>query len=448
MDDGQIKILFTDTNGFLQVRDLKDIPWQDLFPGIKAVDVMVAPSVIAELDKHKSGTNQRRRDRARLALQVIEKASSEPDLALVIRDHPIRVRIVISRAPRFNWAEHPDLDSANPDDQLVAQALSFGNRAAIFSHDTGPLIRARIASVESYQPADKWLLPEEQTDDKRKITQLERNLKQALSQSPNIVAGFDNFDEATSEIRVIRPVLQPLDPQQVRRLAAEYLAMHPPAKVHATRDPVTSMYGISSYQVDRYHADYSSFEAKVQDYYAKLHEIVRRMGAAAAIGYWVKNDSGVAAQGLRIEFDLEGPGSLVANREDAAPYVGCSLKIPGPPERPRSQIDLISNIPLQNLMEPPRDPVRFYWFKRPEILATHSARQCQEFRPTREFFDSILVLTADDLPTELNLRLHVEAANLRSPVNISAKLIIAEQPAEWSDPVVQAILPAGIFEPV
>jgi hypothetical protein len=204
------------------------------------------------------------------------------------------------------------------------------------------------------------------------------------------------------------------------------------------------MYGISNHQVEKYHADYSSFEAKVHDYYANLHELVRRTGAVAAIDYWVKNDSGVAAEGLRIEFDLEGGGSLVAVREDAAPYVGCSLRIPGPPKRPLSHLDYISAIPLGQLVEPPRDPVVFYWFKRPEIISTHSARQCQEFRPTREFRDSILVLTPNDLPAPLGLRLHVEAANLPAPVNIAAKVTVAEQAVEWSDPVVQAILPDGV----
>ena len=107
--DGETKILFTDTNEFIQVRDLKDIPWRDIFPSVKTVDVMVAPSVIDELD-----------------------------LALVIRENPIRVRIVISTAPRLNWTEHPNLDPANPDDQLVGAALSVGSGAAVISHDTGP----------------------------------------------------------------------------------------------------------------------------------------------------------------------------------------------------------------------------------------------------------------------------------------------------------------------
>src|SRR4051794_3929828 len=98
------KILFTDTNAFLQLRDLKDFPWGDLFPNVQAVEVMVASCVIEELDNHKTGTNQRPRDRARLARQLIEKASHELDFALVLKEKPVRVRIVISHAARFDGA--------------------------------------------------------------------------------------------------------------------------------------------------------------------------------------------------------------------------------------------------------------------------------------------------------------------------------------------------------
>jgi hypothetical protein len=442
------KILFTDTNGFLQVRDLKDIAWKDLFPGVQAVDVMVAPRVIEELDKHKTTTNQRRRDRARLALQVIEKASLEPDHALVLKDKPVRVRIVISNAPRFDWTAHPHLDPAKPDDQLVAEALSFGNGAEVFSHDAGPRIRARIAKIQAYEPRAEWLLPVEQTDDQRKITRLERDLEKALSRSPRIVAGFDDIDEAMSEIRLIRPVLQPLNPQLAHRLADEHLAKHPRVSLPSTSSMIMlQLDGISENQAQNYRSDYSSFEAKVRDYYANLHERVGRIGKAAAIGYFVRNESGTAAEGLRIEFDLEGVASLLADRNDAKQYIG-SFKMPQPPEKPRSNLDFSHpTLPhittLRDAMQP-RDPVAFYWFHRPEIMAKHSALQCQDFRATREYRDDIFVLTAGDLPVELGLRLHVSAANLPAPLNVSAKLIISEQAVEWSDPVVQAILPDWI----
>jgi hypothetical protein len=439
------KILFTDTNAFLQVRDLKDLPWRDLFPGVQAIDVMVAACVIEELDKHKTGTNQRRRDRARLALSLIEKASRESDLTLVLKDKPVRVRIVIARAPPFNWAAHPSLDPSRPDDRLVAEAISFGNGAMAFSHDTGPRIRARIANVQAHEPPAEWLLPLEQTDDQRKITKLERDLEQALSRTPKIVAAFDNIDEATFEIRVIRPVLQPLDPQVAHRLADQYLAKHPRASIAPTKH-MLQLGGISEGQVQQYWEDYASFKGKVYDYYSKLHESVRRVGRAVAINYCVTNDSGVAAAGLRIEFDLEGDGSLLASREDVSRLIG-SIEMPDPPKKPRPSPDYLkamaSNIPA---VQPPRDPLAFYWVDRPGIGAKHSALQCQDFRATREFRDCVFVLPPDDLPLDLVLCLHISATNLPRPVNFSAKLTVFDQAVEWSDAVVQAILPDCIRE--
>jgi hypothetical protein len=439
------RILFIDTNVFLQVRDLKDLPWRDLFPGVRVVDLMAAPIVIEELDKHKTGTNKRRRNRARAALNLIEEASScEPDLALVLKDNPVRVRIVISRAPRFDWAAHPNLDPANPDDQLVAEAVSFGVAAEIFSHDTGPRIRARsIAKIQAHGPPPEWLLPDEQTDDQRTIARLERDLEQALSRSPKIVARFDEIDEATFEIRVIRPAVQPLDPQLVQRLVERYLATYPPASL-ARPENAPGFGSVSEGDVRRYGVKYSAFEAKVRQYFAELHQTITRLGTAAAIHYFVKNESGVAAERLRIEVDLEGSGWLLADREDA--FIG-SLKMPQPPKKPQSMIDYSGSMPLYGPQKP-RDPVAFYWFDRPRIGATHSALQCQDFRAMQDFYDCIFVLPHDDPPCDLAIHLHVSATNLPRPVNVSAKLTFAEQAVEWDAAIVQAMLPDWIGQEV
>ncbi|MHC2432782.1 PIN domain-containing protein [Bradyrhizobium sp. USDA 4451] len=434
------KILFVDTNAFIQVRDLKDIPWRDLFPGATSVDLMVADAVIRELDKHKTSTNERRRTRARLALQLIDKGSLEPDFALVLKDAPVCVRLVISNNARIDWSAYTRLDPANPDHQLVAEALSFGGGAAVFSHDSGPRIRARVEGIEAYRPADDWLLPAEQTDDQRRIKQLEREAKESR---PNIIASFEGLNDETLEVEVIIPVLKPLDPEIASRLAREYLAEHPRAKLTYTpTDPYlpAPIFGISSYDVDRYNREYTSFEEAIRTYYSDLHDHVRRMAAACAVQYHVKNDSGIAAEGLRLEFDLEGDGLLLADREDAAEYVG--LQRPEAPERPTSVMNL--GPPVQ-AWPPSPDPVAFHWVARPEVRRNkQGVLQCADFRPRRVYLDSILVATGPDLPKRLNLRLHVGATNLRDPVNISATLVIAEKEVEWSDPVVQAILPEEV----
>ena len=87
---------FLDSNGFIQLRDLKDLPWAKAFPGSKVVKLMVSGVVIDELDNLKTSTNQRKRDRARAALKLIDEASQEDDYSTVLRDAPIRVLLVIA----------------------------------------------------------------------------------------------------------------------------------------------------------------------------------------------------------------------------------------------------------------------------------------------------------------------------------------------------------------
>jgi PIN domain len=330
----QSKILFVDTNAFLQMRDLKDIPWNDLFPGVQTVDLMIAPRVIEELDKHKAGTNQRRRDRARAALQLIDKAPLTPDFALVLKSNPVRLRLVISTADRLNWSAYPSLDPAKPDDQLVAEALSFGNDACVFSHDTGPRIRARMMSISSYTPLPDWLLPVEKTDDQRKITKLEQDLKHALSRFPSIEAGFKEFDASDSQVKLIMPIVPQLDPATVDRLTRHVLTENPRSSVAHTRDSIILQIGggISERQIQQYQNDYASYETQVRHYYEHLHERVMRAGSAISVDYYIINDSGVSADGLRVEFYLNGNGYLLSDRDEA---IGSDtiFKLPKPPPK-------------------------------------------------------------------------------------------------------------------
>ncbi len=51
--------LLADTNAFIQLRDLKDLPWCAVFPNAKRIDIIIASQVIEELDKLKNSNNGR-----------------------------------------------------------------------------------------------------------------------------------------------------------------------------------------------------------------------------------------------------------------------------------------------------------------------------------------------------------------------------------------------------
>jgi hypothetical protein len=440
------RILFVDTNVFLHLRDIKDLPWRDLFSDVTFVDLMIAPRVIEELDRHKIGNNQRRRDRARLSLQLIEKASAGADFSTILKDGLVTIRLVISTAPRFDWNNHPFLDPTKPDDQLVGEALAHGNGAEIFSLDSGPRIRARVAGILAHEPPAGWLLPSEQTDDQRKIAKLERDLQQAIAGSPRIVAGFEDNGARGEEIHLPVPLLEPLAEEKAETLSEYYLKGHPPASFSSHGTAWFGFDVISGERIEGYRAEYAKFEEQVRKFFSSLHLAVGRMGCAPELAFTIKNESGTGASGLRIEFDSNGQIFLFATRKDARAKVG-SLKPPAPPEVPRSVLESTygHGLPLPNIREAiaPRDPVRFYWFERPEGTK-HGAMQCEDFRATREHRGSIFLLPTAKLPVHASLNLHVSASNLSAPVSLAARVVISTQKMTWADPVVEALLPSEL----
>jgi hypothetical protein len=206
------------------------------------------------------------------------------------------------------------------------------------------------------------------------------------------------------------------------------------------------MGAISPGQIERYHEKYAEFRNSVRDFFSRLHERVTLLGTAVGVRYSVENESGVAAEGLRIEFDVESDVSLLAQREDLTFGADDLFQLPRPPDNPeQSFMNSIrrSGLNLPSLHEHmrPRDPIAFYWIIRPRLGATHSALQCQEFRATRRFEDEIFVMREGRSPRTVDLRLNVSATNLPAPIELSAKVVIVEKAVGWSDPTVRSILP-------
>ena len=443
--------LFIDTNALIHLRDLKDLPWRDIFPDVDRIDIIVASRVIEELDKLKNWNNGRKRDRARLALRLIKSASKADNLTLVIRDKPIEIRIVISIAPPPDWSKTPRLDPLKPDDQLVAEAVSYGNGAVLFSYDTGPRIRAPLADIAAFEPLEGWHLPDEKTDDQRKLTELERNLERALRTSPKITASFGNLDEGASVIEFSVPVLNQIDREMVERLTAAYLADHPQEHLIIRRDQFKLLTGFgdgyTEYDIEKYEKDFATFRHQVREYFERLHEAIHRVAHAAHVNYLIKNDSGVAANGLRIEALLVGEATLLDDEDAVIRFAG-TLSPPKPPKKPtnRSPWDLPTSghLMAQHLINKPRDPTQFIWFDRPTYGSKKSALQCEDFRATREFKDEVLLWIENDTPFSGELSLQISATNLPAPITVMAALSVSERKMDWSDEYVLKLLPASI----
>lgn len=433
----------------MHLRDLKDLPWTEIFPGASRIDIIVASRVIEELDKLKNWNNGRKRDRARLALKLIESASKSDNLSLSLRTAPFEIRIVISNAPPPDWSKTPRLDPSKADDQLVAETVAYGNGAVLFSYDTGPRIRARLANIIAIEPLESWHLPNEKMEDQRKLTELEKNLERALSNSPRILASFCELHDRDLKIDLFLPVLDQIDRHTAEKMTTAYLADNPKQYLTLRQDPFPLLGsrlgdGYTQYEIEKYDVDYASFRDEVRKYFERLHETIHRVAHALSIAYIVKNDSGVSANGLRVEVSLTGEALLLANEADAARFVG-TLSPPTPPKKPANAWDIAPPVSFsRSIANSPRDPTRFYWFDRPEYESKRSAFQCEDFRATREFEDKILIWVNGDIPFSGELSLQISATNLPAPVTIIASLSVTERNANWTDDSVLKLLPSSV----
>lgn len=439
-------VVFIDTNAFVQLRDLKDLPWADLFPDTQAVHLMIARPVIEELDRFKSGTNARRRKRARLALRLIDEASRSAASSILLKEGPVHVTLQIAPRARPDWADLDMLDPASADDRLVAAAHAFGNGPVILSHDSGPRIAARDIGLEALEPPEDWLLPPEQTDEQRKIGKLEWEVQALRDSKPALKIEFPQAGE-DGKIILYRPRLPIFDKAEAERLTKLYLQHNPEQDVPVTVYPFGHRThfqdGYDQQDADRYRNDYSQFRIKVSDYFRQLHDTIRSVGLAPNLNFQIENTGGGSAKQLIVSIALDGDLSILPDKNDIISFVGSSA-LPEPPDlpKPRSVIELPSMTPLVNA-NVPRDPTEMRWYDRPKMGDKCGSYGCENFRPGEVFDDMIGVWPQIDLPATGVITVIVGANDLTA-VKSSINIRIEEKDMQWdADPVFE-LLPSFI----
>jgi hypothetical protein len=458
--------VFIDTNVFLQLRDLKDLTWREVFKKADEIEVYVVPVVIDELDQKKTSQKRRLRDRARAALELIDRASDADDHRLVLRPRAPRVMLCLARAPRPRWDDLPLLDPSRPDDQLVAAAVAEFSGAflpsirlqnenvALLTCDRGPRIRAKHMKLPAHTPPKGWYLPDEADERDREIADLKRQLDVARATRPAIAAWIGADADRDGPMVVVVPSLPPLKEPVARDLTGRWLrrnreAEFPPPAAWPSAALDIHRY-VSPEEVQRYQRAYSAFASAVKDYFAQLHELVAQRASTACIPCFIRNVGSVTAE--RIIVELEGSEQLsYYDRESEARMRGGSLALPRPPEAPLSIMDRVLESDhvrsLKDLLaKPTKDPTSFYRRAAGERPLRAASWECEEFRPTREFECRAWFRAPEQLPAEVFFRLEISARNMISPVDVERRIRIELMPMDWSDPRAREGLPDWISD--
>lgn len=221
-----------DTNLFLHARALQELTWDQLAPK-RDIVILVPRTVQKEISKFKSDGNSRRAKRARAATTLLLQAAQAPGHAITIRDHHPRITLQLPARSRPTVAPD-DLDLANPDDQIMADVISFRTAnpdkdAQLLTGDTDQIVSAMHQQVPYCIIPDSWYLPPEQDERDKRITELEREVRTLKKTEPTIdITNRDEDDIAVEVITIELEQYAPLPEAVIEELINEAQQRHPP----------------------------------------------------------------------------------------------------------------------------------------------------------------------------------------------------------------------------
>lgn len=200
-----MKVLFLDTNIFLQCLDLKSIPWKDVLKEDELL-LLIPHPVQEEIDRFKQDGNSRRADRARKTNSFFRDIINSPDECIEINN--ANLKVIIKFPPPVNKAdlESIGLDLSRADDRIIAETLLYkrGNPSddvALLTHDTGPMLTAKRIGLPFLEIPDSWLLPPEPDKAQKKIDELSRELVELKKTTPEIsIALLNSKDTQVEEL--------------------------------------------------------------------------------------------------------------------------------------------------------------------------------------------------------------------------------------------------------
>jgi hypothetical protein len=423
---------------------------------------LIPRDVQEEIDRHKQDGNNRRAKRARQANSFIKKIILSKENRLVIKESkPI---VEISFAPPLNKdCELPNvLDLSRPDDRIIAEMIKYKNSypdddIAIITHDTGHLLTAKRCNLSSYIIPDHWLLPPEPDSKDKKISELEKQIKEMQSCDPLIeVTSFDKHGNEINNIPIKMVRFRSLSEKEISELIEEVKRIYP-LKIKSSMDDLTrlgTLQGMLSsthkfvpptkMMIEKYkNQSYPAWLEELKKYLMALPKKLEELTVRHSFSVHVSNNGTVPAENTIIEFEALGRIFLKSfSKSDDVSETKVACDFPSPPKPPNghwikqknsifgimdditkgyitpNNDQVFRNIPNRFLRNE-RDKNAFYWKNgKPSMPVKLWTFECQEFRHLSkpEQFD----LTVVTPPVKENigkctLKCTVSAKNLPKP---------------------------------
>jgi hypothetical protein len=466
----QRKIVFPDTNVFLQCKAVNELPWGDVIEADE-IELLIGAPVQDEIDRLKNDGNQRRARRARDTNSLFRQVLTSHNETLLVRESAPRVtlRFAPSLPPKRDLAETLDLSRA--DDRLIDEVMNFrrgDSSTQIMSDDTGMMLRCRRHAVPLIPVPESWLLPPEKDERDKQIGTLKTEVAglRSLEASLNLsLAGEDG--QSINAIADHMPLYSDLSGGEIATLVEEIQSRYPQAKDFGIQPPsqrepgelgkwrsvLEPMYSWSAptqEQIDRYQKEYQEWIGKARKKFEQLCLLLNSTHRIRKLQISLSNTSSRPADEVLLELMVHGNVNLCAAVGDETPHpikqvdkLLPQVMLSQPPTPPRGEYlfdafarnarfgifgehglaGLRDYMPDYSGIRPAffkRDRHEFYRREEDDKPAPTASFSCEEFRHHRtpQLFNLWLIVPAQSEIGRTRLHLRASARNIETPVDL------------------------------
>lgn len=474
-----MKVLFLDTNIFLQCRELKQLPWEEIAEGENLLLLIPRP-VQEEIDKLKQDGNSRRAQRSRKASSFMRALVLSENSIALIRDADPKIEVTFTPLLDPKRRLVPILDLTKTDDRIIEEVIAYSEEhpdvdVALLTHDTNPLLTAKRCGLKYIVIPDNWLLAPEPDPRDKKVTELERKIQQLEKSVPMInVSAHDENGNVISLLTSSLSRYRAITDEELEQVMAQVKAKYPIISAFDESREYDKQIGKNSFDValrsvgiERVYVPprkeeiqeykevlYPKWLKGVETFIQSLPSIFEARTRHFEVDIVITNTGSRPAENVLVKIAAQG-GLLLSSIPDNE-QTPESLYFPSPPSAPKGKWvqrnigfgamldnlntiyglsnglptrsinrDFLNTLPRSFVPEP-KDRHAFYWKpRRPSDDTTFWTFECAEFRHQIEPEVFHLRITIPETTiTSGALSCHLTASNLPTPASFTLPIKI------------------------
>lgn len=434
-----VKRYSPDTNFFFECRKANDLAWSEIAPDIDEIDLIVAPTVITEIERHKQKGNSRTAKRAREASALLRKALQSTDQKTVVRSASPKVHLALPPVFAVQFEKFPQLDRNRADHCIVAELARMRETwtdLELLTDDTLSALAARSIGLSLVMIPESWKLQPERDERDTEIEALQKEVRFLKTSTPDLdLAIVDGVGNSLSELTIVKTEYYLSEADEEAAINA-VKARHP-MKADFTLDLYEMAAGHrppTEREISAYHANYINWVEATRERLRRLPALYSSIREELLFSIRLENTGYVNAERVRLQiigFDGITIANELRNRDLEARTKALALPPAVQPPKGKSIDDMMLAAygapnrfadmdhlrPMVNIPAP-EDPYTFYFVDvPPRGGAQRVDLRCALFphqgQPYTLKFRGFL---AQDSGKSPRITVRVEASNLKKPV--------------------------------